>query len=297
MNVLRRSVLLAAVFAAAFAQQASAQITTPPGNSGAFFPPGKQPSLVGTIGACNNRFPGGPCTQTSTLVQLDPNTGQLIRTIGLVGFTVNGLAWDSTTRTLYATTAIGDTNFHGLITIDSTGKGTPVNPSVNNFGIEGGDVPIRALAVDPFGHMVASYPIPPGPGADTSDTYVRIDKTTGIATEFPNTGINTAQNGISFGEFNVLWNINRPDPTTGQQNAILLNPFNGLPVFLQPLNPPAIAALGDFHPVSQLYYGLNFTGFSADGTTLIEVIDVPNGVVKTLGQTVNFLHAIAFVDK
>jgi hypothetical protein len=303
MNVLRHSVLLAAMFAAAFAQQASAQITTPPGNSGAFFPPGKQPSLVGTIGDCNNVRPGGPCTQTSTLVELDPNTGALIRTIGPVGFTVNGLAWDSTTRTLYATTAIGCglvgsvCPFHGLITIDRTGKGTPVNPLVHNFGIEGVDVPIRGLAVDVFGHMVSSYPIPPQSTTDTSDTYVRIDQTTGIATEFDNTGINTAQNGISFGEFNVLWNINRPDPVTGQQNAFLINPFNGLAVFQQPLNPPTIAALGDFHPVSQLYYGLNFTGFSADGTTFIEVIDVPNGIVTTLGQTVNFLHTIAFVDK
>jgi hypothetical protein len=289
--------LLAAVFMAAFAQQASAQtITTPPGNSGAFFPPGKQPSLVGTTGDCNNAFPGGPCTQTSTLVLLDANTGQLIRTIGPVGFTVNGLSWDSTTRTLYATTALGDTRFHGLITIDRTGKGTPVNPLVHNFGIEGPDVPVHGVAVDVFGHMVAMYPVPPvGPTTDTSDTYVRINQNTGVATEFPNTGTTTFRNGISFGEFNVLWNID--GPIAGQQFAFLLNPFNGLPGFQQPLNPPTIAALGDFHPVSHLYYGLNFTAFDPTGATSITVIDVPNGTVTTLGPTVPHLHTLAFVDK
>src|SRR6516225_3950178 len=119
MNVLRRPVLLAAIFVAAFAQQAAAQ----------FGPPGHGPSLIGTTGACNNVRPGGPCTQNSTLVLLDPTTGALIRTIGPVGFTVNGLAWDRTTKTLYATTAIGCglagsvCPFHGLIKIASNGKG------------------------------------------------------------------------------------------------------------------------------------------------------------------------------
>ena len=88
--------------------QASAQ-TLPPG----------QPVLLGTTGACFNAFPGGPCTQTSTLVQIDPQTGALIRTIGSVGYTVNGLAWDCTagnckSGTLYATTALGDTHFPWL---------------------------------------------------------------------------------------------------------------------------------------------------------------------------------------
>jgi hypothetical protein len=299
MNGLRRSMLLAAVLVAAFTQQAPAQTISTPAP---FVPPGLQPTLMGTIGACNNRLPGDPCIQGSTLVQLDPNTGAVVRTIGPVGFTVNGLAWDKTTKTLFATTSIGCgpaslvCPFHGLITIAPNGKGTPVNPNAVNFGIEGTDVPVRALAVDAFGHMVSSYPIPPGPSTDNSDTYVRIDKTTGIATEFPNTGINTAQNGLSFGEFNVLWNVDRPDPATGQQNAILLNPFNGTPLFFQPLNPPTIAALGDFNPVSNLYYGLNFTGFSGTAT-FIEVVDVVNGTVTTLGQTVDNLHTLTWVDK
>src|SRR5690242_17661235 len=113
--------------------QASAQ-TPPPG----------APILFGTTGACNNVIRGGPCTQTSTLVQIDPPTGALVTVIGPLGFTVNGLAWDPMTDKLYATTAIGDVSFHGLITIDPrTGAGTPVDVTVHNFGLAGADSPVH----------------------------------------------------------------------------------------------------------------------------------------------------------
>lgn len=231
---------------------------------------------------------------------LDPKTGALIRTIGPVGFTVNGLAWDKTTKTLYATTSIGcgPVNpvcpFHGLITIAPNGKGTPVNPNVVNFGVEGVEVPIGKLAIDAFGHMVASYPVPPN-STDVDDTYVRINPKTGIATEHPNTGINTFRNGLSFGEFNLLWNISA-NPT-GQTTAFLLNPFNGTSLFAQPVNPSVMGALGDFNPVDNLYYGLSFTSFDPTGATAINVIDVPNGAAIRTMPTVNFLHVIAWVDK
>jgi hypothetical protein len=289
--------LLAAVFAAAFAQQAPAQTATATALA-PFMPPGQQPSLIGTTGACNNVRPGGPCTQNSTLVLLDPKTGALVRTIGPVGFTVNGLAWDRTTKTLYATTAIGCgvvgsvCPFHGLIKIARNGKGTPVNPNVVNFGIEGGDVGVSKLAIDVFGHMVASYPVPPPPTTDVDNTYVRIDPKTGIATEHLNTGINTARDGLSFGEFNLLWDVDDLNHT-----AFLLNPFTGAAIFAQPVNPPTMAALGDFNPVDNLYYGLQFTGTDPAGTTVINVIDVPNGTVIRSMPTVGFLHTLTWVDK
>jgi hypothetical protein len=288
--------LLAAVFVAAFAQQAPAQ-TAAVTASAPFMPPGLEPRLVGTTGACNNVHPGGPCTQNSTLVLLDPKTGALIRTIGPVGFTVNGLAWDRTTKTLYATTAIGCglagsvCPFHGLIKIAPNGKGTPVNPNAVNFGIEGGDVGVGKLAIDVFGNVVASYPIPPPPATEVDNTYVRIDPKTGIATEHPNTGINTARDGLSFGEFNLLWDVDDLNHT-----AFLLNPFTGTSLFAQPVNPPTMAALGDFNPVDHLYYGLQF-GADPTGATVINVIDVPNGTVIRSMPTANFLHTLTWVDK
>jgi hypothetical protein len=273
--------------------QASAQ-TQPPG----------QPVLLGTTGACFNTFPGGPCTQTSTLVQIDPQTGALIRTIGPVGYTVNGLAWDCTagnckSGTLYATTALGDTHFHGLITIDpNTGAGTPVDASVVNFGlsIDPGTAgsPIHSITVDSFGNMAGWYD-EFGPGV--TDTFVRIDKTTGIATEFPNTGINTSQNGLSFSDSDALWNIDSPKFVAGAlvQNAFLINPQNGTEISNRGLFPPTNAAIGDFNPIDNHYYGLNFDTSIPSSTTYLVMINIRKGTVTTVGPTIDNLHTLAFM--
>lgn len=266
-------------------------------------PPG-QPILLGTTGACFNAFPGGPCTQQSTLVQLDPQTGALIREIGPVGYTVNGLAWDCTfgnckSGTLYATTAIGDTHFHGLITIDPlTGAGTPVDASVVNFGLAldpgSSGSPIHSITVSSFGHLVGWYD---EFGAGVTDTFVRIDKNTGIATEFPNTGINTSQNGLSFSDLNALWNIDSPKFVGSGlvQTAYLLNPLNGTVLFSRQLSPPTNAALGDFNPIDNKYYGLNFDTSLPSSPTYIVVINLRKGTVTTLGQTIDNLHTLAFM--
>jgi hypothetical protein len=247
--------------------------------------------LVGTTGACNNDFPGGPCTQKSTLVQLDPQTGARIRTIGKVGFTVNGLAWDPLTQTLYGSTALGDTKFHGLITISlKTGVGKPVDKTVVNFGLSGDPSPIHSITIDSHGNMVGWYDekIPPA----LSDTFVQINKKTGVATEFPNTGINTSQNGLSFNNTDQLWNIDSPHANS--QTAFHVDPFTGTLIDFIDLDVPTTAALGDFNPVDNFYYGLNFTAFSVPTTFLVQV-DLGSGSVTTVGQTVDNLHTIAFV--
>jgi hypothetical protein len=268
--------------------QASAQ-TPPPG----------APILLGTTGACNNVTQGGPCTQTSTLVQIDPTNGALVAVIGPVGFTVNGLAWDPTTDTLYATTAVGDTTFHGLITIDpSTGAGTPVNPSVVNYGLAPDPrfvgSPIHSLAIDSNGHMAAWYDEFPPP-VGVTDTFITIDKSTGIATEFENTGLDTNQNGLAFAKHDLLWNIDAPKTAVDGsviQTAYLLDPANGQMLDARDVSPPIAAALGDFDPVGNKYYGLNFVPFSPQ--TAMIVIDLKKGTTSAVG-TVDDLHVIAFV--
>jgi hypothetical protein len=248
--------------------------------------------LVGTTGACNNVVPGGPCTQQSSLVQLN-SKGKLKKFVGPVGFTVNGLAWDERSQKLYATTAIGDVAFHGLITIDlKTGAGTPVDASVVNFGLSGDPSPIHSITIDRSGNMVGWYD---EFGVGVTDTFVQIDKNAGVATEFQNTGIDTSQNGLSFNNFNQLWNIDTSRFVNGvlTQTAYLLDPSDGKPISSTPLSPPTSAALGDFNPVNNLYYGLNFTGFGGP-TTFLVVVDPLKGTVTTLGQTVDNLHVIAF---
>jgi hypothetical protein len=268
--------------------QASAQ-TPPPG----------APILLGTTGACNNVTQGGPCTQTSTLVQIDPTNGALVAVIGPVGFTVNGLAWDPTTDTLYATTAVGDTTFHGLITIDpSTGAGTPVNPSVVNYGLAPDPrfvgSPIHSLAIDSNGRLAAWYDEFPPP-VGVTDTFITIDKSTGIATEFENTGLDTNQNGLAFAKHDLLWNIDAPKTAVDGsviQTAYLLDPANGQMLDARDVSPPIAAALGDFDPVGNKYYGLNFVPFSPQ--TAMIVIDLKKGTTSAVG-TVDDLHVIAFV--
>jgi hypothetical protein len=271
---------LTAVILIGFVQQMPAQV--------------QPPILVGTTGACDNVNQGGPCTQTSTLVQLDPQTGAFIRTIGPVGFTVNGLAWDMKTQTLYATTAIGDTHFHGLITISlKTGKGKPVDKMVVNFGLptDTGPSPIHSFTIDSLGNMAGWYDEFPPP-AGVTDTFVQINKKTGVATEFQNTGINTNLNGLSFDNSDQLWNID--SVKGGVQLAWHVDPLTGKPLGNIFLDPATTAALGDFNPVDNLYYGLNFDVVLRT-TTFIEKVNLVTGTVTTVGQTVDGLHTIAFV--
>ncbi len=282
------TLLLAAAVLVAFAPQSHAQ-TPPPG----------APVLLGTTGACNNTTLGGPCTQTSTLVQIDPTNGALVAVIGPVGFTVNGLAWDSTTETLYATTAVGDISFHGLITIDpTTGAGTPVNVGLVNYGLAPDPrfvgSPIHSLAIDSNGNLVAWYDEFPPP-VGVTDTFVKINKITGIATEFENTGINTNANGLAFAKHDLLWNIDAPKTqpdSTVTQSAYLLDASNGTMLDVRDVSPPIQSALGDFDPVGNKYYGLNFAGFGSQ-TSMI-VIDLKKGTTAAVG-TVDNLHVIAFV--
>jgi hypothetical protein len=293
MKTLSRLAILTAILAAATMAVGQVSLQTTP-QTKAF-----QVILYGTTGACNNVTQGGPCTQTSTLVQIDPTTGALIRTIGPVGYTVNGLAWDRWSGKVYASTALGDTRFHGLITIDTTtGAGTPVNGSVINFGlaIDPGTLgsPIHSITTDFFGSMAGWYD---EFGTGVTDTFVRINKSTGIATEFNNTGIDTNQNGLSFSDFNILWNIDSPKTAvdgTVSQTAYLLNPFNGQPLLSRPLTPPTPAAIGDFNPTNNLYYGLNFIPFDPTHRTFLVTVSLLQGTVTTVGQTADNLHTLAF---
>jgi hypothetical protein len=283
MKALRRSMILAVAILAIVAgvvQQASA---------GDCFP-GKSVILLGTTGAGS---------KPSTLLQLDPKTGALIKTIGPVGYTVNGLAWDCTSGKLYASTSVQDKTFHGLITINpKTGAGTPVDPYVVNFGLSGTASPVHSITIDAFGHMVGWYDEFISPGVPTgNDTFVRINKRTGVATEIPDTGIDTSQNGLSFSEFNLLWNIDAPqlqDDGTFKQTAYILNPYDGKPFFSRLLTPPTPSALGDFNPVNNLYYGLNFVSLTNEPTSIV-VVNLRKGTVTTLGQTVQDLHTLTFV--
>ena len=123
---------------------------------------------------------------TSTLVELDPATGALVRTIGPVGCTVNGLEFDFTTGILYGSTSVKST-YNGLIQIDlATGAGTPVG--VHGWGLGDHEGPNRDAAavtnitIDSTGRMYGWWD-------PSEDDLVRIDKTTGVATRVGESGL------------------------------------------------------------------------------------------------------------
>ena len=277
MKTLLKSIILAAAILVFSLQAATADI------------------LLGTTGSGNTPAP------YSVLVQIDQDTGKLIRTIGPVGYKVNGLAWDRASQTLYATTSINDKKFHGLITIDpGTGAGTPVDPIVVNFGLGGTISPVMAITIDSHGQMVGWYqeclagPCAPG----TTDTFVTIDKLTGRATEFNNTGIDAARLGLSFNAIDQLWLIDSPigGPDGPIQLLWLIDPATGQPVLNGLLSPPTAVALGDFSPSKNHYYGINKDPQGADPTRAdLVVVNIKNGKVKTVGPTVKDLHTITFV--
>lgn len=272
MKTLLKSIILAAAILAFGLQPATADI------------------LLGTTGSGNTPAP------FSVLVQINQDTGKLIRTIGPVGYKVNGLAWDRATQKLYATTSVKDPNFHGLITINpSTGAGTPVNPNLVNFGLLGPPSPVMAITIDSKGQMVGWYQEFSG----TTDTFVTIDKLTGLATEFPDTGIEAARIGLSFNAVDQLWLIDSPaGGADGQliQLIWLINPSTGKPVLNGLLSPPTAAFLGDFSPSRNKYYGINKDPLGVDPTRAdLVVVDINTGKVKTVGPTVKDLHTITFV--
>jgi hypothetical protein len=79
------------------------------------------------------------------------------------------------------------------------------------------------------------------------------------------------------------------------QTAFRLDPSTGVPIKSVALTPPTPAALGDFSPDNDRYYGLNFTSFSPGTPTFVVVVNVRTGAVVTLGQTLDNLHTLAFV--
>lgn len=224
-----------------------------------------QARLFGTQG-----YGGG---QTSTLVELDPATGAVLQTIGPVGYLVNGLDYDPTTGKLFGGTAYQDPNFNGLIEIDmTTGAGTPVGAA--NWG-RGGPEAITNITVNSAGQMFG--------WTEWLDSLVAIDTTTGVATDVGPSGIGTAQYGLSFDSNDVLYLVN-------YDGAIyVVNTATGVATWQGTIG--TTAHHGDFHPETDLYYGLTWT-FGTPRTLL--VADLGAGTVSAIGEVGN-LHTLAFI--
>jgi hypothetical protein len=236
--------------------------------------------LTTSLAACSEEEPTprpvqlfGTTYGASDLVELDPSTGALVRTIGAVGYRVNGLEYDHVTGKLFATTSSGDVSFpNGLIEIDlTTGAGTPVGT--------GAGMTIMNPTVSSTGAMYA--------WTEDSDDLVTVDKTTGVATVVGDSQLSTWEHGLAFDPADRLVFVNGDgrfytmDTATGA--ATLITVGGGR------------VHHGDFHPVTGHYWGIDETNGSADGPErTLRVVDVNARTMSFGTQTVDNLFAITF---
>ncbi|MEW6714607.1 MAG: hypothetical protein AB1306_05910 [Nitrospirota bacterium] len=229
---------------------------------------GAEPMLLGTTGVGE-----GPA---STLVELNPATGALIRTIGSVGYIVNGLVYDHTTGRLFASTSVTDPSYNGLIEISlATGAGTPVG--VNGWGL--GSAAVTNITVNAAGQMYGWWD-------PSQDDLVIIDKTTGIATWVGNAGVGTGANGLDFDSSDILYMLNY------NGNYYTVNTSTGALAFVNSI--PSMAHHGKFHPDSNIWYGIHNIG---TGPKNLVLANLSTGTIVSTIPTVDNLHTLEFVSQ
>lgn len=212
---------------------------------------------------------------TSTLVELDQNTGAVIQTLGDIGYRVNGMSYDATTGTLYATTANGDTTFpDGLITINlTTGAGTPIGAGAGQLV----NVPAANSAGDLYGW------------SEDSDDLVLWDKTAGTVTVVGDSALSSAEQSLAFDSTGTLYyvsvcceGIQVIDTSTG--TATPGSTITG--------NTGSTLHHGDFLPGTSLLYAITEVG--GTNPRSIDILDVTTGnVIDTITAPDN-LHTLAF---
>lgn len=232
--------------------------------------------LYGTDAAAGRLFgTTGNGGTLSTLVELDPQTGALVQTIGSVGFAVNGLTYDSASGRMFATTggAAGSSN---LIEINmATGAGSVIGAGT---GLPGGVA--ATLASSAAGALYSWW-------EPAVDSLLSINSVSGVATLVGASGIETAAFGLSFDAADVLhlvnydlcvYNINTATGAATGQGCVQ--------------NPQGFAHHGDFDPVTGYYYGINT---NSSGPKSLRRIDIDTLTMLDLLPTVNDLHTLTFV--
>ncbi len=217
----------------------------------------------------------------STFIELNPATGAQIAAIGSVGYAVNGMAWDATTGTLYATTSDNDPSFPaGLIIIDpTTGAGTPVGSgagmSVN--------VPTANAAGDLYGW------------SEGGDDPVLWDTVAGTATVIGESGMSTWEHGLDFDGSDTLYMVNNGDDGVNAE-VFLINTATGAGTSVGTIGPltNGIAHHGKFNPVDGYYYGIDTTPAYSPTAYQIVVLDINGLSVVGSMPTVDRLHTIVF---
>ncbi len=210
---------------------------------------------------------------TSSLLEIDPATGALVQTIGNVGYLVNGMTWDATTSTLYATTSTNSAAHpDGLITINvATGAGTPVGTGAGQL--------VNVPACNAAGVLYG--------WTEESDNLVLWNKAAGTVTVVGASGVGTWEQGLAFDTSGVLYLVNG-----NNGDVYTMNTATGAGTSLGTLG--VRAHHGSFHPTTNLYYGLDATAESGAARNLIVANVATPAVVNTI-PTLDNLHTLAFI--
>jgi len=217
----------------------------------------------------------------STLVEIDPADGKTLRTIGPVGYAVNGLEYDATTGKLYGSTSVKDPAYSGLIEIDmDTGAGTPIG--VDGWGLDdsSGSYPVTNITVDSTGHMFGWW--------QAWHCLVSIDKTTGIATLVDKSNVNTYGYGLDFDNLDELYMVNG---YWDNKYVYTVDPSTGLAAGVGDIGTKAHH--GDFDLSSNLYYGISDPH---EQSRSLVVADLSAGsVISTFAELDDSMHTLTFV--
>ena len=223
---------------------------------------------------------GGDLT---TLYQMDPVTGKIVRRIGSVGYAINDLAWDRKTNKLFGSTSFKDpSGYHGLVQIDlATGQGS--NESfIDGWGFDkatfdNADYPNVGLTANASGDLYGLEDYGP-PGEEGLN---KVDKYTGIVTEIGN-AFAVSRDGLAFDLEDRLYFID-----SGRVSTIDVN--TGVRTLVAEYEVPTIVN-GEFNPLNGLYYGAEVR------SNRIGVMDVRNGEFSFLTTDIFRIHAVVFVE-
>jgi hypothetical protein len=223
----------------------------------------------------------GP-SSTSSLYRVDSSTGAATL-IGSIGFgRVGAIDFDSS-GTLYGVgVPLGQTNLV-LLKIDlTTGAGTPVGNlgafprlGVADLSFRNADAVIFAYQ---GGHILS------------------IDKTTGLATEVGYTGSFPDGNGLAFSTNDILYHVDGQHLHIVDQTTVALTIVTNMDYgSLDPSGEPRANAMDFDNATGVLWASIvdGFNGSPVDSTNYLATINITDGSVTVIGQTVSGLEGIA----
>lgn len=225
------------------------------------------PVLFGT--AFNG--PGG----AASLYSIDPASG-VATLVGPVGFNQIGAIDFDASGVLFGVGRRPGDGAQVLLTIDTTtGSGTEVGPlGVRDFTQ---DISFRNADGTLF-----SY---------TGGNIFTIDTTSGAATLVGNTGSFRSGNGLAFSASDTLYNANESDLRTVDQTTGAVTFVTNMNYPNPPLVPSSRANGMDFDSSTGIVWASVVDGSNI--TNYLATIDITNGNVTVIGQTVRGLDALA----